>query len=298
MILDALYAPQGQTSERSGRAQSERPAIKPMLAQTFSGELPTGVTFSQPKLDGVRCLADARGLWSRTGRRITSCSHIEEALKPFFAVHPDSLLDGELYTHALRDNLSTIISLVNTRKPDVARRVRCESLMEFHVFDMPSHPGIFSARRAAVAAALHATVQLVKAIHLVATTRLEHRDQMNDLFVAYRAAGYEGQMIRLNSPYESARSASLLKRKPFQDAEFDLVRIDEVQGSQSGYAKRVILQMPDGRSFGASIRGTRDFARGLLTRNVQSATVQFATRTPSGIPRSPVAIAFHEGERL
>jgi DNA ligase-1 len=298
MIPDALQTPSRQRHDQSGTAQSEKPAIEPMLAQTFRGKLSSGTLFSQPKLDGVRCLANARGLWSRTGRRIASCRHIEEVLQPFFASHPDALLDGELYTHAFRDDLNAIISLVNTRKPDLTTRDRCESLIEFHAFDIPSDPGIFSTRRAALASSLRTTVPLDNAVRLVATTRVEHRDHLDDLFLAYRAAGYEGQMIRLDAPYAPTRSARLLKRKPFEDAEFAVVRIDEVRGSHSGYAKRVILALPDGRTFGAAIRGSREFARGLLTRTFQSSTVRFSKRTPSGIPRDPISVAFHEEVRL
>ena len=71
-----------------------------MLAQTYKGRLTSGRVLSQPKLDGVRCMADAHGLWSRHGTRITSCQHLEASLAPVFQEHPDRVLDGELYSHA------------------------------------------------------------------------------------------------------------------------------------------------------------------------------------------------------
>ena len=59
-----------------------------MLAQTYKGRLAASSMLSQPKLDGIRCLADAHGPWSRHGTRITSCQHLEASLAPLFRKHP------------------------------------------------------------------------------------------------------------------------------------------------------------------------------------------------------------------
>ena len=40
--------------------------------------------YSQPKLDGVRCLVSKDGMQSRNGKPILSAPHIREALEPFF----------------------------------------------------------------------------------------------------------------------------------------------------------------------------------------------------------------------
>ena len=104
-------------------------------------------------------------------------------------------------------------------------------------------------------------------------------------------------MIRLDRPYEHRRSSDLLKRKPFEDEEFIVERVDEVQGTHAGYAKRVVLKLTDRRTFGANIAVDRKQAAALLQSKIHSATVRFNGRTPSGIPRSPVAVAFHIEER-
>lgn len=52
--------------------------------------------YSQPKLDGVRCLVSKYGMQSRNGKPIVSAPHILEALQPFFDKYPDVILDGEL----------------------------------------------------------------------------------------------------------------------------------------------------------------------------------------------------------
>ena len=51
-------------------------------------------------------------------------------------------------------------------------------------------------------------------------------------------AGYEGQMIRKDAPYECKRSKNLLKRKEFITEEFKVVKVVEGQGAWTGYVKR------------------------------------------------------------
>ena len=50
--------------------------------------------YSQPKLDGIRCLVSKDGMQSRNGKPIISAPHILDALEPFFAQYPDVVLDG------------------------------------------------------------------------------------------------------------------------------------------------------------------------------------------------------------
>lgn len=267
--------------------------IEPMLAHTFRGKLPNETLFSQPKLDGVRCLATSGGLWTRTGNRITSCAHIEAALRPLFERQPDLILDGELYSHGLRDDLPAIISLVNTRRHDPTSRARCEELIGFHVFDLPSYTGSFSARHGELTTLVARDNGNGKPLSLVDTTQVRDQAHLDDLFTSYLAAGYEGQMIRQDAQYEQTRSTGLLKRKPFEDTEFEVVRLIEVGGTHAGYAKRVVLRLPDGRTFMAGIKGSRQYARSLLGQEFASATVRYAALGQSGIPRSPVTISLH-----
>jgi DNA ligase-1 len=108
--------------------------------------------------------------------------------------------------------------------------------------------------------------------------------------------GYEGQIVRLNSPYEEKRSSNLLKRKEFVDQEFELIDIEEGAGNWDGMAKRAICALPDGRQFGAGISGTQSFALKLLQEkdNYRLVTVKYHALTPDGIPRFPIAIKFWE----
>jgi DNA ligase-1 len=100
-------------------------------------------------------------------------------------------------------------------------------------------------------------------------------------------------MHRLDAPYEQKRSKTLRKRKEFQDEEFKVIRIEEGLGNWSGMAKRVVCQLPDGREFGAGIKGGMERARELLNETHHVATIQFFAYTPDGVPRFPVATKFH-----
>src|ERR1035437_5834658 len=67
--------------------------------------------YSQPKLDGMRCLTNKDGMSTRNGKPIKSCPHIFEALQLQFKLTPDLVLDGELYNHDFKANFNEIMSI-------------------------------------------------------------------------------------------------------------------------------------------------------------------------------------------
>lgn len=62
-------------------------------------------------------------------------------------------------------------------------------------------------------------------------------------------------------------------------------------------AKSVICRLPDGRTFGAGIKGSKERAVELLSEHHNVVTVHFFHLTPDGIPRFPVATKFWGAER-
>jgi DNA ligase-1 len=112
---------------------------------------------------------------------------------------------------------------------------------------------------------------------------------------------YEGQIIRLDKPYEQKRSYNLLKRKEFITEEFELIDIESGEGNYAGYAKIAQCRTKDGNLFGAGIKGEKEYTRSLLVnwtlgqKNFQSVTIRYFNLTPDGVPRFPVAIAFNDG---
>jgi DNA ligase 1 len=106
--------------------------FKPMLAHDYT-KRPQSEGYSQPKLDGIRCVADANGLWTRSGKAITSCPHVWESVKPFIAANPGIVLDGELYNHDLKADFQKIVSLVRKVKCRPEEIAESAELVQYHV---------------------------------------------------------------------------------------------------------------------------------------------------------------------
>lgn len=267
----------------------------PMLAQKYKEGPVTQAVFSQPKLDGFRCIATAAQLTSRQGKPFI-VPHVQEALQPIFDKYPDVILDGELYNHEYHDNFNEIASLIKNPNRD-------QALVQYHIYDVPSHDAEFSSRRdmlSEIRSMLRGTT-----IRVVPTHRVMHTETLDSLYELYLKVGYEGQIVRLDTPYEiGKRSHGLLKRKNFVDAEFPISRIYEGTGNWAGYAKGVEIIAPNdaraenGERPCAGIRGNQDFCRRLLTEDhgYKFVTVRFLGFTPGGVPRCPVAIQWHTAE--
>lgn len=255
----------------------------------------TGV-FVEPKLDGFCCIAQASGLTSREGQPIVAVPHIMSALSPFFRDFPDAVLHGELYNHDYKDDFEQLSSILKKTKNLGPEQLEAAKVMQFHVYDYPSPevaPLPYSERRELLQMDLglftgddigqSGTIRLNPFYPVAGEWEVEtYRSQFID-------DGYEGAMVKLDLAYRvGKRSWSNLKCKVFDDNEFPLVRVEEGKGNYSGYAKRATFRLPDGRTFGAGIKGGQSqFNRALLadSSGQLSATVQHFGWTSDGIPR-------------
>lgn len=275
--------------------------FKPMLAGGFEShefDWETNDYISQPKLDGIRCIARVDGLWTRAGKEIVSCPHVNKYLKVFFEKYPNAILDGELYNHDLKDDFNKITSLVRKTKPKPEDIEECSNLVQYHVYDcipdVNDKSRLFEDRYIFFwDQGFEGCVQTVK------TQRVHNAAEIDELYGSYLEDGYEGQMIRLNARYENKRSKYLLKRKEFLTDEFPVVSVEEGKGNWSGYIKRFILELPDGRTFGAGVRGTQDVMKQLFEAEEKPtwATLRYFTPTPDGVPRFPVVVDWGVGQR-
>ena len=275
--------------------------IKPMLASEWDHrkdkiEYPV---FVQPKLDGIRCIAKADGLWSRTGKPIVAVPHINKALEGFFKRNPDAILDGELYNHDFKDDFNAIISMVRKTKPSEEALEIAEQKVQYHVYDLASHEGNFDTRIGRV----DTIVRNVNnpAIVCVETWEANDEGDVDKLYGTFIEKGYEGGIVRLDLPYEFKRSKTLMKRKDFEDKEFKIVDILPGKGNWAGYAKRVVFELEDGRTCGSGLAATQELAKEILENKEdyigKQVTVQYFTRTPDGVPRFPIAKALHKKAR-
>ena len=244
--------------------------------------------YSQPKLDGMRCLINKDGMWTRNGKAIVSCPHIFRALKYQFELFPDMIFDGELYNHDFKANFNEIMSIFKQLKPTEEDLAKAAKFGQYHVYDIASSGAIFSTRTEQLK-------NIVKSIdsdyiQYVRTDKIRDNFHLDSLyFDTYLEQGYEGQMIREDKVYEGKRTWSLLKRKEFFDGEYELVDLEPGVGNWAGKAKRAILKTKDARLFGAGITGTMEFCEEVLKNKVKyigkKTNVNYTNLTPDGIPR-------------
>ena len=277
-------------------------AFKPMLAHDFT-KTPVTSGYTQPKLDGIRMVVNSRGLYSRSNKPIVAVPHIENLLKTFIEKFPTVTLDGELYNHALKDNFQKITSLVR-KTVNIGKEELAESaeLVQYHVYDMfdSSNPSMtFTERNAWLQDNLPIGISENFSIQLVKTDKADSSEDIDKLYGEYTTAGYEGQMIRQDTPYEFKRTKNLLKRKEFITEEYKVVEIQEGNGNWAGYAKRFILELTDGTQFSSGVRGSQDKLAELLKNkdSVNWATCRYFELSNDGVPRFPVVIDYGTGER-
>ena len=298
--------------------------FKPMLAHDYT-KRPQSQGWSQPKLDGIRCIADKNGLWTRSGKEITSCPHIWDAIGPILRRNPNMVFDGELYNHELKEDFNKITSLVRKVKTTEADRAEAAKLVQYHVYDCYDHnqPNLTFNQRDRLFTNIFLLVQDNKIvssestksttyealsdtqprvqdiIKLVEALRANDQEELDSMYRYYLEQGYEGQMVRNSTPYEFKRSKNLLKRKEFITEEFRVVDVLEGSGNWAGYAKRFVLEMSDGTQFGSNVRGSQEELRALLHADEQPtwATCRYFELTPDGVPRFPVVIDYGVGER-
>jgi DNA ligase-1 len=274
--------------------------VKPMLAHKYEDQFKGFPVLSQPKLDGIRCVTSSSGMFSRQGKEIVSAPHIFESLKPIFEEYPDLIFDGELYADKLANDFNKICSLVRKTKPKPADLEESAELVEYHIYDIVD--GLpFTQRYKILKDIYELNFQHMSEIVLVDTAWASNQEELDELYDSYLENGMEGQIVRTDMPYESKRSKNLLKRKEFQDAEYEIVSVEEGTGNRAGMAGYMVLR--DGtRQFRSNIKGGFAFYAELLRRRDElvgkQATVQYFNLTPDNIPRFPYVIAIVTTNRV
>ena len=233
---------------------------EPMLAKKYEDYADEIVfpVYSQPKLDGIRCVARKDGLWSRNGKKFVSVPHIEEALKPVFEKYPNLVLDGELYCDKFSNDFNAICSLVKKTKPTEQDLKDSADSIQYWVYDV-IHKMNFSLRMNLLMNEIYSDIKDKEIIKCVETLNVWDVKSLDDLYEKYINEGYEGQMVRLDKPYENKRSKSLLKRKEFQDKEYIILDILEGEGNRSGGAGAMVFQNEEGVRFISNIKGSREY---------------------------------------
>ena len=267
--------------------------IKPMLAYKYKEakvdwDKPV---YIQPKLDGVRCLFTKDGAFSRTGKQFMNVKHIEKMLKHFFNERPDVILDGELYNHDLRNDFEKIISLVRKQKPTDLNRAEAHKMIQYHVYDYIDFPAITYKERMnnLVCSDIYCwSVQYVPA------RLVKNKDKAQRVHLAQLEVGYEGSILRLDTPYKHGRSWGLMKFKDFHDAEATIVGYEEGKGKREGTIGKFLMEDDNGIKFGCPPGKGYTYAD--MTKMLENihryigkeATFTYFERTKAGSYRHPL----------
>ena len=255
-----------------------------------------------PKMDGLRCIINREGAFSRLGNQFFAFPHITDELKALFDEFPDLVLDGECYTHALKADFDKIISLAKKKTPTPEELKESREKLEYHIFDCPSAPGGYTERYEWLKKNILSRFGADSSIKLCEHKMIYSETDLDAYLQECIAQGFEGCMMNLpGAEYEpDKRSYTILKYKLFMDAEFEILDVLEGTGNRSGMMGKIVFKLPKGGTFDCDSKGNRDFFRRLLLeKNViigKKATVRFQNYTPAGVPRFAKVIAIRDYE--
>lgn len=248
------------------------PAAAPdiLLANVYREGIDVSAYLVSEKLDGVRAVWDGEQLRFRSGLPVAAPEWFNAAL-------PKVPLDGELW--AGRGTFERLSGIVRKAVPidEEWRQVR------YMIFELPGAPGDFATRARQIEALVHSA-------QLPWLQAIEQRPavdppQVAKMLAEVLKAGGEGLMLhRADAPYETGRSDTLLKVKPWLDAEGVVVAHLPGKGRHAGRLGALRLRLPDGRSVSIGT-GFTDAQRADPPPLDSVVTYRYRELTASGLPR-------------
>lgn len=222
------------------------------------------------KLDGVRGIWDGEKLRFRSGGEIHAPAWFVESL-------PKVPLDGELWLG--RGSFERLVSVVRKDVPvdDEWRQIR------YMIFELPRASGTFRERVTQMQELVSSTgLPWLQAVEQFSVA--DHRELQNKLSEVVNAGG-EGLMLhRADAFYETGRSDSLLKLKPWLDAEAVVIGYLPGKGRNAGRMGALRLRTPSGIEFSVGT-GFTDWQRQHPPVMGSLVTYRYRELTANGIPR-------------
>lgn len=206
-----------------------------MLASPMPTGIDVGNYWISEKLDGVRARWDGQRLMTRGGARISVPDW-------FVRGWPKEPLDGELWLG--RGRFEATSGLVRRYRNDDARWRE----MKFMVFDLPADGGVFDRRQRRLRGIV--TAARVPWLQAIPQYRLASMAQLQAKLREVVGAGGEGLMLHhAQGRYVAGRSLHLLKFKPHQEAEAQVIGHLPGKGKYAGMLGALSVQAADGRRF-------------------------------------------------
>jgi DNA ligase-1 len=248
-----------------------------LLANSVEDDFdPTGWLESE-KLDGVRAYWSGVQFISRQG-------NVYEAPDFFVAELPQVPLDGELWMG--RKQFQKTISVVRS-----AGSGQAWDKVSFVVFDAPNRTEGFEQRLTYLAG-----LELGHFAHVHPHSPCKSRAEAEAHLKQATADGAEGLMYRKpGSSYEPRRSSTLMKFKPFKDAEAVVIRHVAGKGRHKGRLGGLEVRMADGKTFNVGT-GLTDRERDNPPKVGATITYRFADTTSDGIPKCASFVAVRDYE--
>ncbi len=266
--------------------------VSPTLAKKYEDHFHkySFPVYADPKFDGLRCIITREGAFSREWKPFMTLQYLQDLLKPVFDKHPNIIaFDGEVYNHLYKEDFNSICSLVKRTKPSQEDIDRAKDKIQYHIYDyVDKNLNISFADR------LKNRIQYVNeadssSVVCVESKLFDTQEELDLHFEKCLEFGYEGQMIRdPKSIYEHKRTDKLLKRKVFQDEEYEIIGYEEGKGNRAGCII-LVCKTPEGLTFTSCVNGSVEYQRRLFN-NVEkliglNATIKFQNKTPDGLPR-------------
>lgn len=287
--------------------------MRPMLAHVYEDlRWAGGPVWLQPKFNGIRALYQAGHFQSRDELPWNPkvLAHLTE---PMLKMFPDgrTILDGELYHHGWPLQRINGAVAINRTEP-----IEDTLKVSYYVFDTVQFSTPFFVRFGQVSQVI---IQAEHArIHSATTVQPPDRQWVETFYASMVSEGFEGIMYRVGlCPYTKPKQPKenekgflsdknnrvwhLLKRKDWQDDEFECIGVEEGDGKRKGMVGRFVCQIlkPDGtpfypaKTFGVGsgltdAEATKYFQEPPVGRKIK---VKFLTYTSGGIPFNPTVEA-------
>jgi DNA ligase-1 len=159
------------------------------------------------------------------------------------------------------------------------------------IFELPRAPGTFRERAETMRErARQASIPWLREIEQFSVVdRNSLKNRMNEIV----KAGGEGLMLhRADAPYETGRSDTLLKMKPWEDAEAFVIGHQPGKGKYAEMVGALRVRTPEGREFSLGT-GFSDEQRRNPPPIGTAVTYRYRDLTASGLPRFASFLRIH-----
>lgn len=266
----------------------------------------------QPKLDGLRCLAECSREHSGEGslaiKLISACGnefpfllHIKKSLKEILSpiLNHQIILDGELMLNSKfvgpQDNSFNLTTSICKR---TVNRHPEEEKVCFNVFDVAIPSMEFSKRSELLETLIpFSDDECIRRIPGIVCNNLE---EMYEHHRSFEGQGYEGLIARnLRGIYKFGfRSYDVQKIKSFEDDEFLVVDYLAGEGSDEGCIIFVCKSNIDNTTFNVRMTGTQEKRREMFQRGDayigKFVKVKYQGSVCGSVPRFPVALGIRD----